>query len=75
MNSFFPAEGMHPQNYMADQYKLQISELQFDKFSHTFNVFMLEYKIQDPSECLFQFSLEGNVMDQRSGEGRFGGRF
>ena len=32
MNSFFPAEGVYPQNYMADQSRLQISELQFDKF-------------------------------------------
>ena len=30
MNSFFPAERMYPQNYMADQSKKQISELQFD---------------------------------------------
>ena len=29
MNSFFPPEG--PQNYMADQQRLQISELHFDK--------------------------------------------
>ena len=32
MNSFFPAEG--PQNYLADQQRLQISELHFDKFPH-----------------------------------------
>ena len=31
MNSFFPAESV-PQNYVADQSRLQISELQFDKF-------------------------------------------
>ena len=42
---------------------------------HTINVFMLEEKILNPSKCLFQFSLEGNVMDQRSGGGRFSGRF
>ena len=36
---------------------------------------MLEDKIQDPNECLFLFSLEGNVMDQGSGDGRFGGPF
>ena len=40
VNSFFPAEG--PQNFMADQQRLQISELHVDKFTHTFNVFMLE---------------------------------
>ena len=42
---------------------------------NTFNVFMLDDKIQNPSECLFWFSLEGTVMDQRSGDGRYSGRF
>ena len=64
MNSFFPAEGSHPQNYVADQQRL-----------HTFNVFMLEDKIQNPNKCLFRFSSGGNIMDQRSGNGRLGGRF
>ena len=73
MNSPFPTEGAYPQNYMVDQQKLQISELQYDKMSHTFNVFMLEDKIQNPSKCLFRFSLGGNVMVQRSGDGRFSG--
>ena len=41
---------------------------------HTFDVFMSEDKIQNPSKCLFQLSLGGNVMDHRSGDGRFGGR-
>ena len=31
MNSFAPAEG--PENSMADQQRLQISELHFDKFT------------------------------------------
>ena len=35
---------------------------------------MLEDKIQNPSKCLFGFSLGGNVIDHRSGDGRFGGR-
>ena len=74
MNSFFPAEGVYPQNYMADQSVLQISEFQFyNKFPHTFNVFMLE-EIQNPSECLFQFSPGSNVMDESGGDDRFGGR-
>ena len=34
---------------------------------------MLEDKIQIPSKFLFQFSLRGNVVDQRSKDGRFGG--
>ena len=75
MNSFFPAEGSHPQNYVADQSRLQISELHFDKFPTPPTFFMLEDMIQNPSKCLFRFSLGGNVMDQRSGDGRFSGRF
>ena len=47
MNSFFPAEG--PQNFMADQQRLQASELHFDKFS---NVFILEDKIQKHKQVL-----------------------
>ena len=74
MDSFCPAEGSHPQNNMAGQSRFQISELQFDNFTHTFNVFTVEDKIQNPSKCL-QFSLGRNVMDQRSGDGIFSGRF
>ena len=47
----------------------------FQKFPHTFNAFMLEDKIRNPNKCLFRLSLGGNVKDQRSGDGRFGGRF
>ena len=71
MNSFSPAE--IPQNSMADQQIMQLSELQSDKFTHAFNVFMLEDRIQNPVKFLFQFSFGGCVMDQRSGDGRFGG--
>ena len=39
------------------------------------NVYMLEDKLQNLSKCLFRFSLGGCVMDQRSGDGRFGGWF
>ena len=68
MDSFFPADGPHPQNYMADQSGLQISELKFDKFPHLQRLHVVD-EIQDPSKCLFQFSLGSNVMDQRSGDG------
>ena len=47
----------------------------FQKIPHTFNAFLLEDKIQNPNTCLFRFSLGGSVKDQRSGDGRFGGRF
>ena len=46
MNSFFPAEG--PQNYMADQQRLQISELHFYKFAtpSTFSCWKIRFKTQ-----------------------------
>ena len=71
MNSFFPAEG--PQNYMADQQRLHISELHFDKFRtpSTFSRWKIRFK--NPSKFVFRFSLGGDVMDQRSGDGRVGG--
>ena len=53
MNSFLPAE--IPQNSLAVQQRLQISELQFDKFS-TPSSFALEDKIQHQGEFLFRFS-------------------
>ena len=43
-----------PENSIAAQQRLQISELQCDRInSHTFNVFMLEDKIQNPGEFMF----------------------
>ena len=35
---------------------------------------MLEDKIQNSGKFLFRFSREGDVMDQRSGDGRVSGR-
>ena len=48
MNSFFPAEGAYPKNYVADQQRLQISELQFDKFPtpSTFSCWKIRFKTQ-----------------------------
>ena len=71
MNSFLPAEV--PQNSMAVKQRLQISELQFDKIPDTIIIFVLEDVIQNPCEFLFRFSIGSYVMDQRSGDGRFGG--
>ena len=73
-HSLFPAEGGYPQSHMVDQQRLQISELHFDKFPKLSTFFMLEDKIQNPRKCLFQFTFGANVMDQRSGDGRFSGR-
>ena len=67
MKSFFPAEG--PQNYVADQSRLQILELHFDKFPTLSKLSCFEDMIQNPGKFLFWFSLGGNVMDQRSGDG------
>ena len=71
MNSFLPAD--IPQNSMVVQQRLSISKLQFDKFPHTFNIFMVEDKIQNPGKLMFRFSLGGYVMDKRSGDGRLSG--
>ena len=58
---------------MADQQRLQVSELHFRKLSTPWT--LLEDNIQHPSKVLFRFLPRGNGMDQRSGAGRFGGRF
>ena len=70
INSYFPAEV--PQNSLADQQRLQISELHFDKFPtpSTFSCWKIRFKTQ-VSSCS-GFSLGGYVMDERSGDGRFG---
>ena len=71
MDSFLPAEVPH--NSMAGQQRLQISELQFVKFTTLLSLKKLEDRIQNPGEFLFRFSLGSNVMDQRNGDGRFSG--
>ena len=38
---------------------------------YTFRILVLEDKIQNRSMCLLRFSLGGNAMDRRSGDGRF----
>ena len=43
---------------MAVQQRLQISELQFDKFPNTFIIFVLEDEIQNPGEFLIRISSE-----------------
>ena len=48
MNSLFPAEGTFPQNYVAGQQRLEISELQFDKFLSlsTLSCWKIKFKTQ-----------------------------
>ena len=67
MISFSPA-GIK-QNSMADQRRLQISELHFDKFPtpSTFSCWKIRFKSLI-SSCS-DFPSEGNVMDQGSGDG------
>ena len=47
-NSLFPAEWIYPQNPLVDQQRLQISELQFDKFPtpSTFSCWKRRFKTQ-----------------------------
>ena len=54
-------------NYGADQQRLQISDLHFDKFPS--NLRLLEDKVQDRGMYLFAISYGSNAMDQRSGVG------
>ena len=58
LNSFFPAEGSYPQNYVAEQARLQISEVQFDKFPTPPTFSCWKIKIRNPGEFLFRFRSE-----------------
>ena len=53
----------------ADQQRLQISDLHFDKFPYSSYVFVLEDKIQDRGLYLFTISYGSNAVDQRRGVG------
>ena len=66
LKSFSPAE--IPQNAMAVQQRLQISELQFDKYPTPSSFSSWKMRFQNPGEFLFRFSLTSNVMDQISGD-------
>ena len=68
---FLPAEV--PQNSMAVQQRLQISELQFDEFPTASSFLCWKMRFRNPGKFMFRFSLGGYVMDQRSGDGRFSG--
>ena len=71
MNSFSPAE--ISQTSLAGQQRLQNSELQFDKFTTPSTCPCWKMRFKNLGKFLFGFSLGGYVMDQRSGDGRFGG--
>ena len=64
-----------PQNFGADQQKLQNSDLHFDVFSTPATFAFLEDKIQDWGMYLFTISCGRHAVDQRSGDGWFSGWF
>ena len=61
--------GDSSKNYGADQQRLQISDLHFDKVPYTSNGCLLEDKIPDRGMYLFTISYGGDAMDQGSGVG------
>ena len=61
--------GDYSKNYGADQQRLQISDLHFDKFPTPAMFCLLEDKIQDRGMYLFTMSYGSDAMDQRSGVG------
>ena len=67
--------GDSSKNYGADQQRLQISDLHFDKFPTPATFCLLEDKVQDRGMYLFTISYGSDAMDQGSGVGRFSGRF
>ena len=74
MNSFLPAEVL--KSSLAVQQRLQILELQFDTFAtpSSFSCWKTSFKTQ-VSSCSGSPSEASNVVVQRSGDGRLGGRF
>ena len=61
--------GDSSKNYGADQQRLQISDLHFDKFPTPATFCLLEDKIQDRGLYLFTFSYGSYAVDQGSGVG------
>ena len=62
--------GDYSKNYGADQQRLQISDLHFDKLvPYASNFCLLEDKIQDRGMYLFTISYGSYAMDQGSGVG------
>ena len=68
-NSVLFSGGDSSKNYGADQQRLQISDLHFDKFPTPATFLVLEDNIQDRGLYLFTISYGSHAMDQRSGVG------
>ena len=61
--------GDSSKNYGADQQRLQILDLHFDKFRTPNNICLLEDKVQDRGMYLLLISYGSYAVDQRSGDG------
>ena len=68
-NSVIFSGGDSSKNYGADQQRLQISDLHFDKFPTPSHICLLEDKVQDQGMYLFTIPYGSDAMDQRSGVG------
>ena len=66
-NSFILGEGDFSKKYGADQQRLQISDLHFDKFSHASIICLLKIRFKTEGMYLFTISYGSHAMDQRSG--------
>ena len=68
-DSVISSGGDYLKNYGADQQRLQISDLHFDKFLTPATFCSLEDKVQDRGMYLFTISYGSDAMDQGSGVG------
>ena len=64
-NSVIPSEGDSSKNYGADQQRLQISDLHFDKFPTPATVACWKIEIQDWGMYLFTISYGSYALDQK----------
>ena len=73
-NSFNPTEGRSSKNYGADQQRLQISYIHFDKFPTHLSFSCWKIRFKNWGMFLFKFLHGSNAMDQRCGDDWFSGR-
>ena len=58
-----------PQNYVVGQQRLQISELQFDKFPDPLSILVWKMRFKNQVTTCSDFSIGCYVLDQRNGDG------
>ena len=68
-NSVIPCEGESSKNYGADQQRLQISDLHFDKFTTPATIACWKIRFKIEVMYLFTISHGSCSLDQRSGDG------